>query len=281
MPTMSLTGAAVTPGHFTSDGRLIEVVLPQFVVERRARDAEDFGGAAEIALGAFEHTPDVEAFEFIERKEIFTGVFVSGRAAQRQVACANAVAAAQEHRAFDDVAQLADVAGPVVTEQQSLGLRRHTLDAAVEPLIEVADEMSDERQYVLAAFAQRRQRDRHYVQAVEEVFAEAPAFDLVLQVAVCRGDDPHGDLFLLHAADAPEPFLFEDVEQPRLNRRLHLRNFVEEDRALMRQLEQPGLAGDRASVRALLVAEEFRNVCAGVAELRRVEGVEKLEAEFE
>src|SRR5215510_314401 len=257
-PTMSLAGAAVMPGHFTSDGRLIEVVLPQFVVECRARDAEDFGGAAEIALGAFDHTPDVEAFEFIERKELFAGVFVSGRAAQRQVACANAVAAAQDHRAFDDVAQLADVAGPVVTEQQSLCLRRHALDAAVEPLIEVADEMSDERQYVLTAFAQRRQRDRHYVQAVEEVFAEAPPLNLALQVAVGRGDDPHGDLFLLHAADAPEPFLFEDVEQTRLNRRLHLCNFVEEDRALMRQLEQPGLAGYCASERALLVAEELR-----------------------
>src|SRR5262249_46561237 len=118
--------------------------------------------------------------------------------------------------------------------------------------------MSDERQYVLAAFAQRRQRYRHNVQAVEEGFAEAPALYLVLQVAVGRGADPHGDLFVLDAADAPKPFLFEDVEQPRLNRRLHLRNFVEEDRALMRQFEQPGLAGDRASERALLVTEEFR-----------------------
>src|SRR5262245_63268133 len=193
----------------SSDGRLIEVVLAQFVVERRARDAEDFGGAAEIALGAFDHTPYVEAFEFIERKELFAGVFVSGRAAQRQVACANAVAAAQDHRAFDDVAQLADVAGPVVTEHQSLGLRRHALDAAVEPLIEVADEMSNEKQYVLATFAQRRQRDRHHVQAVEEVFAEAPALNLVLQIAIDRNYNPYNNLFLLQTTNAPETLLFK------------------------------------------------------------------------
>ena len=49
-------------------------------------------------------------------------------------------------------------------------------------------QMRGQRQDVVAAFAQRRQRQRKHVEAVVEIFAEAAGGDFVAQQAVGRGD---------------------------------------------------------------------------------------------
>src|SRR3546814_3209990 len=53
------------------------------------------------------------------------------------------------------------------------------------------DEMIDERRDVAAPVAQRRQRHRDHVEAVEEILAEPAIGNQAAHVAVGRGDDAH------------------------------------------------------------------------------------------
>ena len=59
------------------------------------------------------------------------------------------------------------------------------------------------------------------------------------------------------AADRPELTLLQDAQQLGLQRRLHLANLVEEQRAAVRELDQADLVGDGARERALAMAEQL------------------------
>src|SRR3546814_8399095 len=63
------------------------------------------------------------------------------------------------------------------------------------------EEMADEVGNVVGALAQRRQPDRHDVEAIEQILAEGALTDELAQVAVRRGDDPHVRLDRRAAAD--------------------------------------------------------------------------------
>ena len=98
--------------------------------------------------------------------------------------------------------------------------------------------MLDEQRDVLLALAQRRQVDVDDVEAVVQVLAEPAALDLVVEVAVRRGDDADVDLDR------------QRCEPTRSNSRSwrtrssfaciaerHLADLVEEDRAVVGHLE--------------------------------------------
>ena len=84
-----------------------------------------------------------------------------------------------------------------------------------------------------------------------------PLLHRLERVDVGGGDDPHVDVLLGAAAEAPERALLQHAQQLDLRRRHHLGDLVEEQRAAVRELEaaQPPLDG--AGERALLVAEEL------------------------
>ena len=62
----------------------------------------------------------------------------------------------------------------------------------------------------------------------------------------------------LLAADAPNDAVLEHAQQLRLQRQRHLGEFVEEERAAVRDLEQAGLVAVRAGEGALPVTEQLR-----------------------
>ena len=72
---------------------------------------------------------------------------------------------------------------------------------------------------------------------------------MFFEVPVGRRNDADVHADVRRAADAPERLLFEKPEQLGLQRRRHLADLVEEDRALVGLLEQPALLL-RASVNA-------------------------------
>ena len=84
--------------------------------------------------------------------------------------------------------------------------------------------------------------DRHDVQAVEEVLAEAAGAHLVAQVAVGRGDQAHVDVQRLGAADAVEAPFLDHAQQLGLRGERHLADLVEEQRAAVGELEAARLA---------------------------------------
>ena len=96
------------------------------------------------------------------------------------------------------------------------------------------------------------------VQPVEQVLAEPALLHHLPQVDVGRGDDPHVDLDRLHAAQAHELALLHDAQQLGLRLERDVADLVEEDAALVGQLEEPLLRVDGAGERALDVAEEVR-----------------------
>ena len=91
------------------------------------------------------------------------------------------------------VLELADVAGPAIEEQ---ALHRFFGDAQLaflEFLGGAGDEVVDEAGDLVAAFAQRRDRQADDVEAVEEVLAEAAVADGVFEIGVGGGDDADVD----------------------------------------------------------------------------------------
>jgi hypothetical protein len=157
-------------------------------------------------------------------------------AAEHQIGPGDHRAVGQRGGALDDVAHLADVAGPGVGQHRvhRVGAERH-LHAA--PAGDVAQEVVGQPGDVLAALAHRRQLDVDHAQAEVQIFAEAAAVDLLAQVAVGRGQDPDVDLDRAIAADPLDLALLEHPQQLRLERDVELADLVEEDRAALGLLE--------------------------------------------
>ena len=119
--------------------------------------------------------------------------------------------------------------------------------------------MVDQHRDVFAALAQRRHVDVDDAQPVEQVLAELAGRDALGQVAVGRRDDAHvGDARGAVRADRLDFAGLEEAQQQRLHAQAHLADFVEEQRAAVRELQLAGLVAIRAGEAAFDVAEELR-----------------------
>ncbi len=146
-------------------------------------------------------------------------------------------AVAHEHRALDDVLQLAHVARPVVGREHVDGRRRDAADVLAMLGREALEEMIGKKQHVRLPLTKRRDEDREHVQPVEEVLAERAVRDRLFHVLVRRGNEPDVHFDGLGAAQALELALLEHAEQLHLRRRLDVADLVEENRAVLRELE--------------------------------------------
>ena len=149
--------------------------------------------------------------------------------------------AREQHRPLDDVRQLAHVARELVAREHLEHLGRDARGGAAEALGVARDEVLDEQRDVPAPLAQRRHAHRHDLQAEEQVLAEAARGDLVLEIAVGRGDDAHVDLDGLGRADAPDLALLQHAQELHLHLGADLADLVEEQRAAVRLLEEAAL----------------------------------------
>src|SRR6185295_14845098 len=86
---------------------------------------------------------------------------------------------------------------------------------------------------------------------------EIAAADLFLEVPVRRGDDADVDLLRLAVPDADDHPLLQRAEQLDLEVQRELADLVEEEGALVGDLELARAAHDRAGERALHVPEEL------------------------
>ena len=137
------------------------------------------------------------------------------------------------------------------------------------------EEVLRQQRDVLLALAQGRQRHRDDVQAVVEVLAELPLLHHLAQVDVGRGDDPHVHLDVLDAAKPHELAFLDHAQQLGLRLERDVADLVEEDAALVGELEQPLLRVDGAGEGALHVTEQVRLEQVG-RQAARVDGDEGL-----
>src|ERR1041385_4049876 len=140
------------------------------VDQGRARDAELVGGAGAVALVVREGALDVLALEVVEGEGHVAPLPLPAPRAElaREVVDGDGdVAAAEDEGALEDVAHLADVAGPGMGEEPFERLGSDEARGAGDRGPEVLEEPGDEREPVLArALAQRGELERHHVEAV-------------------------------------------------------------------------------------------------------------------
>jgi hypothetical protein len=121
----------------------------------------------------------------------------------------------------------------------------------------VRDEVPDELRNVRRPFPKRRQVDREHVQPVEQVGAELPRLHQLLERAVRRRDDPDVGPDHLRAPDALERLLLEHAQELRLEVERQVADLVQEERAVVGELEAPDPSRDGARERAPLVSEQL------------------------
>ena len=119
------------------------------------------------------------------------------------------------------------------------------------------DEVFDQEDDVVAAGPERRQRDVHHVQPVEQVGAEVPGARLGLEVAVGGGDQPDVDRDRAARAERRDLAVLEGAQELRLEREGDLRDLVEKERAAFGGPEDAVVVGHRAREGAAAVAEEL------------------------
>src|SRR5262245_44767089 len=183
----------------------------------------------------------------------------------------------QDHRAVQDVLELAHVAWPVVAREHLEGAGGYAAYVAVTLAGDLAHEVLDECRNVLAPLAERRHVDGHDVEPVVEVLTERALAHRAPEIHVRRRQDPHVDR---HRADPAEPLdlaLLQDAQELRLQVEAQGADLVEEQRAAVGELEAAELLGVRAGEGALLVAEQLR-LDQRLGDRRHVDGHERLPA---
>src|SRR4029453_19202739 len=111
---------------------------------------------------------------------------------------------AQNRRPLQDVAKLANVAGPVILEKGLSCIPRQTRGWPAEGPADLLQERLAQRHDIDATIAQRRNLDVEDAEAVEEVLAKVAALDGFAKVAVGRGDAPDVRLQEARAAESLE-----------------------------------------------------------------------------
>ena len=128
---------------------------------------------------------------------------------------------------LDDVLQFADVAGPVVRQQQRHGLRTDAAHrSSLSQVVPLHEALGQSRNVFLAP-AQRRQLQPDDVDAVKEVLTELALLDQRRQVAVGRGEDARTGLERLGAAQRLVGALLQDAQQLDLQGGRKVANLVE------------------------------------------------------
>ena len=142
--------------------------------------------------------------------------------------------------------------------QQALeGFRRDLGDRLAHALRKAGEEMQRQQRNVAAPLGERRQLQGDDVEAEVQILAEASLGDAFGRVAVGRGEKAHVGGDRLRAAKPVELALLQHAQQLHLHRRRHFGDFVEEQRAAGRGLDQTGLDAGGAGEGAALVAEQF------------------------
>src|SRR5262245_33959912 len=138
---------------------------------------------------------------------------------------------------FDDVAQFAHVAEPVVFEQRAPGMLGKAADLPSQARIELGEEMRNQIGYVFLPLSQRWKRKTGDVQAKEQVRAKRAPGDLRLQIAIGRGDDTNIDADALAPAQALHFLRIDGAKDFGLRRQSHFADLIEKESAAVGQLQ--------------------------------------------
>ena len=129
--------------------------------------------------------------------------------------------------AFDDVLQFPNISRVVVSEQLLHRIGRH--DALLTAVrIQRFDDVAHQERDVRRALSKRRDVDRKYVEAVEQVFSELARTRQRPKVTVSGSDDPGVDWPVNNVTEPTHLLLLKHPEKLHLESFGRVRNFIQE-----------------------------------------------------
>ena len=164
-------------------------------------------------------------------------------------------AAGQDDRPLQHVLQFADVAGPIVVRQRVQNRRRNGIDVTAHAMGVLLYEVAREQRHVFAAVSQWRNMHREDMQPIVKLGPESVVLHHGLQIPVRSSHQPGVRADRAAAANAFEFLVLDRAQQLRLEFERHFADFVEKERASMRQFKSSDLLRHRSGERALFVSE--------------------------
>src|SRR5688572_5423348 len=119
-------------------------------------------------------------------------------------------------------------------------------------LVELPDEVLGKQWNVLLALAQRRKMHGEDGQAIIEILTQLSVQNRLPRFLIGRGEQPHIERVLLFAPEPANFSVFEHTQQLWLELERHFADFVEEQRASVRQLKAARTNADGAGKRSLV-----------------------------
>src|SRR5712692_5731991 len=172
----------------------------------------------------------------------------------RQIFNADFVSASHHHAPLQRILQLAHISGPIVFFD-----RRHRLAlqprGPPQPRSMQLQKGFRQQRNIFFVSPQRRQVNGHHAEPVEQILAELPRANFRSQIAVRRADHPdiHGNR--LRPAEPFDRAIFQHTQHFGLRHRIHVPNFIQENRSAGGQLEFPLFLLRRAGKGAALVTK--------------------------
>ena len=125
------------------------------------------------------------------------------------------------------------------------------------PLRHARHGMLEQDRNFFFAVAERRKGQGESVQPIVKIFAQALGGERFRNIDVGRGQNAHVNFNDRAAAQPGKLLVLQNVQQLGLQKRRHFPDFIQQDRALVAELEFAGLGVDRAGKCARFVSEEF------------------------
>src|SRR5437899_3645190 len=173
----------------------VPLVFAESVAQRALAHAHEPGGALAVAVDASERGHDQLPLDLIPRpaSKITAGDGREDRRVEGEVSHLDVAASGLDDGSVQGVRELADVAGPAVRSQANAGGRRAPRSPPAVVGVEPADEVLGQPRDVLGPLPERRQLERHHVEPVIEVLAEAALGHHRAQRPVGGGDEADVD----------------------------------------------------------------------------------------
>jgi hypothetical protein len=233
------------------------------VAQRAATEAEQPGGAHDIASGAREHLPDAlrrvgHRIHWRRRRQgDAAGLLGRRQAIAIQDRGLDHHLGMEQREALQQVAELPHVTGPGLLAQPTLRRRRQLLRRKPVGLAVLVEELPREQHDVIAALSERRHLEHDDRQPVVEVRTESPLGDPHVQIDLGRRDQLDVDLDVPHRTQPSGALVLDDLEELALQRQRQGFDFVEEECPAGGDLEEAGLGMPGVGEGAGLEAQEL------------------------
>src|SRR5579863_7058645 len=163
-----------------------------------------------------------------------------------------------DHEAFDEILQFANVARPGIAPQHFDRRRAEFFWPLAVFAAEIREKVRGENGNIFRTLAESRNVEGNHVEAVEQVLAEKVARDFLFEFFVGCGDYAHVDGDRLARSNRLDALLLKDAKNLGLRLEAHVAHFVEEEAAAVGLLELADLVLARAGEAAFAVPEQLR-----------------------